>query len=48
MKGYTPIQRQEMVDEYLEKVDSMWMIATCKHDLSAFGDVSTGSLVGFH
>ncbi len=23
MKGYTPIQRQEMVDEYLEKVDSM-------------------------
>ncbi len=26
----------------------MWMIATCEHDLSSFGDVSAGSLIGFH
>ncbi len=48
MKGYTPIQRQEMVDKYLEKVDSMWMVMMCKHDLLDFGDVSAGSLIGFH
>ncbi len=48
MKGHTPIQRQEMVDEYLEKVEPMWMIVTCEHDLLSFGDVSAGSLVGFH
>ncbi len=48
LRGHTPIQREEMVDEYLEKVDPMWMIAMCEHDLSSFGDVSAGSLIGFH
>ncbi len=48
LRGHTPIKREEMVDEYLEKVDPMWMIAMCEHDLSSFGDVSAGSLIGFH
>ncbi len=48
LRGYTVIQREEMVEEYLEKVDLMWMIATCNHDLLGLGDVSTGSLIGFH
>ncbi len=48
MKGLTPIQLEGMVEEYLMKVDPMWMIATCEHDLMIFGDTSTASLVGFH
>ncbi len=48
MKGLTPIQFEEMVEEYLKKVDPMWMIATCEHDLSTFGDASAASLIGFH
>ncbi len=48
MKGLTPIQLEEMVDEYLQKVDPMWMIATCEHDLTVFGDMSAASMVRFH
>ena len=48
MKGLTPIQFEEMIEEYLKKVDPMWMIVTCEHDLSTFGDASAASLVGFH
>ena len=48
MKGLTPIQLEEMVEEYLKKVEPMWVIATCEHDLSIFGDASAASLIGFH
>ena len=48
VKGLIPIQREGMLEEYLAKVESRWMIATCEHDLAVFGDQGTANLIGFH
>ncbi len=48
VKGLILIQHEGMLEEYLKKFESMWMIATCEHDLSVFGDEDTASLIGFH
>ncbi len=47
-KGLIPIQMEAEVEAYLEKLDPLWMIATCEHNLSPLGDVTAGSLVGLH
>ncbi len=48
VKGLIPIQREGMLEEYLAKVESRWMIASCEHNLSVFGDEGTANLIGFH
>ncbi len=48
MQGLIPIQREGMIEDYLKEVEPMWVIATCQHDLSVFGNEEAASLIGFH